>query len=409
MAALLGAYVGGGDSNLIPQFANLLGRTPDLNADFIDDSSTYAEMVQSATNFKSDWQGKVANMSVEVPMGVTTPEISGDQLANIANGVFDNQFNSAFSSVAQAFPNAYIRLGSEFNYLNGYPWNTASKEPSTFIAAFQHLVILGRAVSSNFKFVWNPGIYPKNIPPDQCYPGQSYVDVHAVDIYDIDQNVRSNPDARWSGIYSTSDNDWALAKNISYAQSMGKPYAFPEWAAGSTDGKVGVGTNGGGDDPEFMAKMAPLVAASEYSCYWDSNQAGWYGQLSNGQWPGSAAMFIASFGVGSAGSQSSVKEIQNISAIIMPHQASYTPVTAPTLKLTNCYAGIVQNAPKHFIAVVWNTAAQTSASVAFGQTVSAANLYDPSQGSTVVQGVANASSVSFALAANKPLIIAIAL
>ena len=69
-----------------------------------------------------------------------------------------------------------------------------------------------------------------------AYPGDAYVDMIGMDVYDQswvpDYQV---PAARWR---SFINGDWSLAWQRSFAASHRKPVSFPEWGITVRDGFV---------------------------------------------------------------------------------------------------------------------------------------------------------------------------
>jgi hypothetical protein len=238
------------------------------------------------------------------------------------------------------------------------------------------------------------------VSPDQAYPGDDVVDVIGEDVYD--QSWISNytdPGSRWDNIANSA---WGLNDAVAFAKKHNKPYAFPEWGVGTRpDG------HGGGDDPLFVANMKPFVQNAEYAGYWDFHAPDFNGVLSGAPQPGALAAFMTAFGSASAGSASSVSEEKALGKITKTYASSFTAQSTPKISCTNCHVAALQNAPGHWMLIVWATAAQPSATVNWGFKPSAANLYDPAVGASPIRALGQAASASLALAAGKPLIIAL--
>ncbi|MBV9508824.1 MAG: hypothetical protein JO303_00915, partial [Caulobacteraceae bacterium] len=166
--------------------------------------------------------------------------------------------------------------------------------------------------------------------------------------------------------------------------------------------------HGGGDDPSFIAHMAPYVNNAEYAVYWDFAAADYNAKLSGAPQPGAMTAFMDKFGATStAGSASPVAEERTAGQIVRAKAATYTAQTAPILTCTNCYVGAVQNAPGRWLAIIWSSTAQRSATLSWGYKAGSAGVYDPSLGATASETLTNASSITVPLAASKPLVIAI--
>ncbi len=382
----------------LSKYQAVLGRTVDGASDFLDDSSTWANLVVSTQWSASCWKGKVANIALAVPMGVVDGGTT--QLADIAAGKDDVYYTQIGQTlVAEGFPGAYLRVGWEFNG-NWYIW-AASGHTAQWIAAFQHIVSVMRAVSGqSFKFVWNPGLGTESVSPALVYPGDAYVDVVGTDAYDNSWDVDYTvPARRWDSI----DNDsWGVAAVIAFAKTHNKPVAFPEWAAGTRpDG------HGGGDDPLYITNMAAAMAGTTvaYQSYWDFNAADFNGVVSGGQYPAALAALMNAFGSSSAGSASTVPIVKTIGAILKAYAAPYTaqPITVTA---TGCSEQTLQNAPDHYELIVW-TATSGSCTLSWGAAATASSVRDPSLGVTPTRQLGPVTGATITLVANKPLIVAV--
>jgi hypothetical protein len=135
-----------------------------------------------------------------------------------------------------------------------------------------------RSVSgANFKFIWNP-IDSSNVSCDgvsleNFYPGDKYVDMVALDVYDGIGQDTSTDAARWSDLLNgVNAGDWtAVAPDpvngqkfegygLDWLAAFGKEHnklvGLPEWGldASGIDG-------GGGDDGYFVTQMASWIKA----------------------------------------------------------------------------------------------------------------------------------------------------
>ena len=89
------------------------------------------------------------------------------------------------------------------------------------------------------------------------------------------------------------------------------------------------------------------------------------------------------------------------------HAMAFTPEAAPVVTCTNCYAAAIQNAPGHWMVIVHSLTASPSATVSWGIKPSVANMFDPSTGSSSTKTLGQATTATFPLAANAPIIIAL--
>jgi beta-mannanase len=99
---------------------------------------------------------------------------------------------------------------------------------------------------------------------ENYYPGSAYVNYVGLDVYDT-----------FSGDSSTTWNDYLtmsyglnwLAK---FSATTGKPACIPEFGLGPP-----AGSEGGGDDPDFIARIAAWVSANSpagYVSIWDPTE-----------------------------------------------------------------------------------------------------------------------------------------
>lgn len=282
-AAPLYVYKGNGSDGrkALPAFEQFIGRKVDGVVDFVAYDS-WASFDSDAAWGIGGWKGSGYKLAESVPLTV-----AGTSLADVAAGKQDAHFvKLAQTLVSNGFPDAYLRLGWEFNG-GWYPWAFKGREKD-FSAAFRHVATLMRGVSgSKFKIVWNPALYEQQQWPDWVYPGDDVIDVIATDAYNQSWDAGyTDANRRWSSVLNDS---WGVNDVVKFAKKHSKPYAFPEWATGTRpDG------HGGGDDPTFIANMAPIVAGSAFSGYWDYPASDYNGQISTNKYPNAAKQFLLS-------------------------------------------------------------------------------------------------------------------
>lgn len=327
-AAGLGLYDGQFSPNGIETAANWLGSPSSIKyaEDFIDatDWSHISDPWQL-----SNWKGSPFTMVWGVPMlpcgGPSTQCATNVSDYNlVASGGADGYFKTlAQNLVSAGFGSSYIRLGWEFN-ASWMGWGICNQSgsglaswASDFVPAFRNIVTSMRSVSgANFKFIWNP-IDSSNsscagASLENFYPGNSYVDVVALDAYDgIGQTV-SNA-ARWTDLLDgVNGGGWtAVIPNAingqqfqgyglnwlaAFGKENNKEVGIPEWGLNSS------GTNGGGgDDAYYMTQMTDWIKANATgpAIFW--NYGGGTLQLdipnyTSGGTPNATAVFKAAFG-----------------------------------------------------------------------------------------------------------------
>jgi len=293
----LGAYVGPGQPDTVDQLGTSVGGHLNYAMDFLDPSSWSA--FTDPTWPVSIWAGRGYRMIWGVPM---LPN-SGGSMATGASGGYDKYFQTlAQNLVAQGESSSVLRIGWEFNG-SWFPWGTSHATPGQFVAYWQQIVTTMRAVpGANFKFEWNP-TRGGQVDPALYYPGDSFVDIVGMDVYDTEW--ASYPGAAAEFAYMESQSyglDWLAA----FSTQHGKPMAFPEWGLGwgpsaPESGPIGkAGTQvSGGDDPTFVADMANWIATHNVleATFWDYGTS----QVDNGQNPGTLAALGTAFAQGQTG------------------------------------------------------------------------------------------------------------
>jgi len=281
----LGFYMGYENTPGVARMEQLLGHPVKQALDFFGGDS-WTQIVTSPTQIVPVWNKTDYKMTWGVPM---LPKSGGATLAVGATGAYDHYFATiAQYLVANRQASSIIRLGWEFNG-NWFPWAAATC-PTCFVTYFQKIVTTMRAVpGAHFQFEWNPDLGTVYLPPTDAYPGNRYVDIIGLDVYD---NVpySTNAQGRWQFLL---DNPFGLEWVVGFAQSHGKPVAFPEWG-------LGYGSTSGGDDPYFISRMAKYIDAHPQivsALYFNYNGSGstYNGSLLS-QSPNSQAQFVKSFG-----------------------------------------------------------------------------------------------------------------
>jgi hypothetical protein len=303
-------------------------------------SIKYAEDFIDATDWShisnpwqlSNWKGSPFTMVWGVPMipcgGPSTQCATNVSDYNeVANGGADSYFKTlAHNLVAAGFGSSYIRLGWEFN-ASWMGWSICNQQGSgltswanDFVPAYRNIVTSMRSVSgANFKFIWNPLVSSNVSCPggnlEKFYPGDSYVDAVALDVYDGVGQATSDA-ARWTDLLNgVNAGDWTsivptaingqkfegygLKWLAAFGKEHNKQVSVPEWGLDATT----QGT-GGGDDSYFMAHMADWIKANATgpAIFWnyaDGNLPLDIPNYTAGNTPSATAAFKAAFGVGS--------------------------------------------------------------------------------------------------------------
>lgn len=285
--AALGVYVGAANPAGVNAFGDWLDREPTYAVDFLADN-TWSEIADPIW-WLNGWQGSPYHVVFSVPM---LPR-DGSTLAQGAAGSYDHHFAQlAENLVAYGYGDATIRLGWEMNG-NWFAW-AGSTDPAAYIAYWQRIVDAMRAIDgSSFRFDWNP-IAGGDYPADALYPGDAWVDIVGLDVYDTGWWVGwEDPVNRWAELVY---KPYGLAWHRDFAAAHGKPISFPEF--GLSDSAP---HHGGGDNAYFVEQMYEWIGLNkenvEYYAYFEF--AGTLGNsaLMSGSFPVASARFRALFSV----------------------------------------------------------------------------------------------------------------
>ncbi len=179
------AYVGAGNAVGLKALSTAVGHPMAYASDSFDRRS-WSEIDDDRWAIDR-WKGSGYHMIWAVQMLPATPGVS---LATGATGAYDGYFRTlARNLVASGMGDSVLRLGWEFNQ-SKFPWYAAGQAAS-FVAYWRQIVTTMRSVpGAHFTYVWNPS-RGDNGPKDRAmgnladyYPGDQYVDVIGMDVYD---------------------------------------------------------------------------------------------------------------------------------------------------------------------------------------------------------------------------------
>jgi hypothetical protein len=285
-AVEMGVFAGPGCYGVanLPGFAHWLG-DPAHHVTENFDQSSWPHLVSDA-----EWSIECyASVRSTVGLTFSIPMLPADGVSTLAKGAagaYDTVFTHiAETLVSKGFATTIVRIGWEFNG-NWQPWSSYTDNDS-FIRYYQRIVTLMKSVpGARFVFEWCPNLGTGTLAPSNSYPGDDYVDIVGMDVYDSHWSpIDATPQGRWT-LFVT--RDYGLQWQVDFANAHGKRYSFPEW------GCCGDST---GDDPYFINHVADWLKSNSYlyADYWDNNSA-YQGSLSDGQYPNAAAAYIADFG-----------------------------------------------------------------------------------------------------------------
>ncbi len=327
----LGLYDGEHDAAGIETAAKWLGPTGSIKyaMDFIDDTnwSRISDPWQLP-----NWKGSPYTMVWGVPMVPcgTPSSLCATNVSDfnaVAQGADDGYYKTlARNLVAAGFGSSYIRLGWEFN-ATWMGWSVCKQDGSgpaswadDFVPAFRNIVTSMRSVSgANFRFIWNP-VEGSNV---SCfinlanfYPGNAYVDVVALDVYDGISGQAITSAERWTdflngvnaghwtslvptAVGAQTFKGFGLNWLAAFGKAHDKEVGLPEWGLDSNSVD-----NGGGDDAYFVTQMAKWIKANATgpSIFWNANGGTLELDVPNytsSDTPNATAAFKAAFGAGS--------------------------------------------------------------------------------------------------------------
>lgn len=158
------------------------------------------------------------------------------------------------SLVAAGLQNSVIRLGAEMNGVwEGDFIGTKTSEQRLWAKCFDsEVTALRKAAGEHFLIDWNPNACVGNYPYGAYYPGNAYVNIVGLDLYDVGCLTPTK-----SLTFKTLSREPAgLNYFVSFANAHHKPMSLPEW---------GLSTIPSGDDPGYIDGMGETVAKEDFS------------------------------------------------------------------------------------------------------------------------------------------------
>lgn len=273
-------------------FAKWQGKYPDYMMIFCDDLNSWAGSLTKLQNEMTSYNllsrgyddvWPVAGISIEWVFPLCT---TAQDCAVTAAGTVDTTINSMLTEIANftGGDEITVRLGWEFN-ITAYPWNTVSaNSKANYIAAFQHVVDLARAIDERFRFTWCPNWAAED--PMLSYPGDDYVDVFGMDCYfktQFDQSSGQTGEQVWAHKREAAYGlDWLVAE----AAAHSKRWALCEYGGNANEVAVMAG---------FCSFIQQYKA--KYHGYWDqSTDAAILSRISNGDKPSYGDVYRSYFG-----------------------------------------------------------------------------------------------------------------
>lgn len=186
----------------------------------------------------------------------------GGDLWSVANGEYNEEYRTMATKMRDAnVADAHLRFGWEFN--GSWSVDGAVGRPRTYVRAWKQLVGAMRSVrGTQFKFIWAPDTWRRQLDPPQAYPGDEWVDEIGLTAYDkgppypypdeCDQAcIRERRERAWQILRDGRKHGFGLNYWAEFAREHGKPLVFPEYSIVSTNWV----NPGGGDNPYFFERM----------------------------------------------------------------------------------------------------------------------------------------------------------
>lgn len=297
----LGVYRGAVQTGKVDTYAAWLNQPDMMGLDFMAENDW--TQVQGPNWILGPWQTWVAakpgrRLILSVPM---LPKTAGVSLATGATGAYNSNFSTlANNLVTRGLGNTVVRIGWEFNG-GWYTWAAKGKE-THFINYWRHIVTSMRYLpdgvtprpGANFQFLWNPNHGYNQFPAELAYPGDAYVDLVGLDVYDQSwlkdaagvylypwpaTATAADIEARRAKVWTNDilNGNHGLAFWRNFCATHGKPFVLPEWGLmNRSDG------HGGMDNAAFIANMHNYITTYPvaWASYFDYNNTVAASQLS---------------------------------------------------------------------------------------------------------------------------------
>src|SRR5665213_382005 len=282
----------------IDRFQNATDSTVSCVGAYIDGAPTWAQWANpwiagSAGSAYQSWVAEAPQshqLVVEVDLIPQSLQNINDPLSwetSCAAGDFNTYASELGTNLVNAgLQNSVIRLASEANG----PWEgdyvgTTTQEQTLWASCFDNEVTaLRQATGEHFLVDWNVNACTQPIPYANYYPGNSYVDIMGLDLYDVACHT-PNTAVTFSQLVNEASG---LASFETFAAAKGKPMSFPEW---------GLASSPAGDDPAYVSAIAATVNNGDFAFeeYFDTG-SGSSLPIDSGSTPLSAAAYGKSFG-----------------------------------------------------------------------------------------------------------------
>ncbi len=260
--AKLGFYPGYGSAARLNSLDAWLGRNTRYVVQFADAAN--ASQFEASIWGQTVFTGSLKTIASRTTLVESVPLTFGlgfgaskAQHAAALNATLAGRNDAAYRAGAQHLKNAgfngvVIRLGWEFDGA-WMPWSAVGNE-ALWARTFRHVHDVFKSVLPNARFDWNGD--PRWMQGElAAYPGDGYVDIIGLDVYDKGLQAPWNPSTlSWSDPSAAFDTDLpSLIFQRDFAIAHGKQVSYPEWALSSGGAEAANGA--GSDDPTFIQRM----------------------------------------------------------------------------------------------------------------------------------------------------------
>jgi len=213
----LGAYTPEAPANAraLSEYAAMVGRQPDI--------------VMWYRDFGRPLLGsnEIANLQATGQTPMVTWEPYNQSLSQIASGAYDSYLHKSADIAKSWGGTLMVRFAHEMNG-TWYPWAGSDSAPSTYLAAWQHIVSLFRSDgATNVKWVWSPFVQVgRKYPIPSYFPGDAWVDYVGLDGYNW-----GSANGTWQSLEAVFSASYSIVTQLST-----KPVIITETSSSETGG-----------------------------------------------------------------------------------------------------------------------------------------------------------------------------
>lgn len=230
-------------------FAAWRGTPTPVAGTWADNNDAMVDLWQLRPGFEfGDWRG-----DLDIAVGAIGP---GETWSAAAAGAYDARWRQSLTELARLWSGRpgrlHIRFAHEFNG-NWYPWSVNARSVSDFRTAWIRYRALQQELFPDSELVFSPNSESaSDLDWRSAFPGAQYVDVMAVDYYNMWPFARTA--AEFLATSRAVDRYGAprgLQRHAEFAASVGLPFAVAEWGNNAEFG----------DSPAYVEQMQAFFRA----------------------------------------------------------------------------------------------------------------------------------------------------